>query len=245
MNLFVIWSAVLIFASPSFAQLDDSQELLRRIDQYRVPYDQFLVRTRLTAYAGDKVQETALFDAYIDGHEKSLVVQKEGKNRDMKILYVEEKMWVQLPGSHRPIRITPVQRLMGQASNGDVAMVSYGDDYIARFEGEDTAGGVDCRKLLLTARKKSATYHKIILFVRKIDYRPVKAEFFLVSGKHFKTAYYQTYTRIGDQTILIRMTINDEMRKEEKTVFEYEMIQEKVIDAKYFNKNYLVHVSDL
>lgn len=244
MRRFVIAFILLMCASLD-AQNDSSQVLLRRIDAYRVPYEQFLVRTRLTAYEGEKAEETALFDAYLNGDEKSLVVQNEGKNRDMKILYVEEKMWVQLPSSRRPIRITPVQRLMGQASNGDVAMVSYGDDYTAEPMGDATIDGVDCRKLLLLARKQSATYHKIFLYVRKSDYRPVKAEFFLVSGKHFKTAWYEVYTRIGDRMILTRMTINDEMRKDQKTVFEYEMIQEKHIDAKYFNKNYLVHVRGL
>jgi hypothetical protein len=236
---------ILLLCSSLYAQGDSSQDLLRRVDAFRVPYEQFLVRTRLTTYEGEKVEETALFDAYINGDEKSLVVQKEGKNRDMKILYVEEKMWVQLPSSRRPIRITPVQRLMGQASNGDVALVSYGDDYTAEPVDADTIDGVVCRRLLLSARKKSATYHKIFLFVRKSDYRPVKAEFFLVSGKHFKTAYYEAYALIGDRMILTRMTIHDEIRRDEKTVFEYEMIQEKRIYAKYFNKNYLVHVRGL
>ena len=96
-----------------------------------------------------------------------MVIEKEGKNRDMKILYVNEKMWVQLPGSRRPIRITPIQRLMGQASNGDVAMVSYGENYTAKNVGEEIVNDVQCFKLLLSARIKSATYHKIILYVRQ------------------------------------------------------------------------------
>ena len=227
------------------AESNDSQSIIKKIDAFRVPYEQFLVRTRLYAYEGNRVKETALFDAYINGNEKSLVVQKEGKNRDMKILYVEEKMWVQLPSSRRPIRITPIQRLMGQASNGDVAMVSYGDDYTAELKSEEIVNKVQCHKLLLTARKKSATYHKIFLYVQKFDYRPVKAEFFLISGKHFKTAIYDAYMRIGNQTILKKMTIYDELRKDQKTIFEYEKINEQRIAAKYFNKNYLVHVRGL
>lgn len=241
----IILLYILLIPVNIFPEDGESQKILQRIDGYRVPYEQFLVRTRLTAYEGDRMKETALFDAYINGNEKSLVIQKEGKNRDMKILYVEEKMWVQLPSSRRPIRITPIQRLMGQASNGDVAMVSYGDDYTAELMSEEIVNYVHCHRLLLTARKKSATYHKIFLYVRKSDYRPVRAEFFLISGKHFKTAFYDEYMRIGNQVILKKMTIYDELRKDQKTVFEYEMIQEKRIAARYFNKNYLVHVRGL
>lgn len=149
---------------------NDSQSILKKVDAFRVPFEHFLVRTRITTYEGDRMKETALFDAYINGNDKSLVVQKEGKNKDMKILYVDEKLWVQLPSSRRPIRITPIQRLMGQASNGDVAMVSYGDDYTAEFLCEEMVNNVLCHKLLLIARKKSATYHKIFLYVRKINY---------------------------------------------------------------------------
>lgn len=222
-----------------------SQSLLQKIDAFRVPYAQFLIRTRLTVYNGKALHETAVFDAYINGDDKSLVVQKEGRNRDMKILYVNEKMWVQLPNARRPIRITPIQRLMGQASNGDVAMVSYGDGYTAEVESEVEVRGVPCEKVRLIARKASATYNRIMLYVRQSDKRPVKAEFYLVSGKHFKTAYYETYMRINDQDILQRMTIVDELRKEEKTTFEYELVEEKQIPVKYFNKNYLVHIQGL
>jgi len=228
-----------------FADLGESREIIKKIDAFRIPFEQFLIKTRVIAYKEDKVKETALFDAYINGNNKSLVIEKEGKNRDMKILYVEKKMWVQLPASRRPIRITPIQRLIGQASNGDVAMVSYGENYTAEIMGKGIAQNIQCVKLLLTARDKSATYHKIILYVRQDSYRPEKAEFFLISGKHFKTAYYNQYMRIGKQMVLKKMTIFDELHKDQKTVFEYENIQEKKIAAKYYNKNYLIHVRGL
>ncbi len=222
-----------------------AQSIIEKVDAFRMPWDAFLIRTHITAYQNDQVKESAVYDAYIQGNEKSLVIEKEGKNRDMKILYVEEKLWVQLAGSRRPIRITPMQRLMGQASNGDVARVSFGEDYDVQDAGEAALGKISCRKLLLAAKKKSATYHRITLYVRKTDFRPVKAEFFLVSGKHFKTAFYEKYRSLAGSMILQRMTIFDELRKNRKTVLEYSHMEEKQIDAKYFNKNFLIHVRDL
>lgn len=238
----VTYVAVLLAVSVFSAESDS---LIRRIDAYRVPFEQFFIRTRLTATIGDEVDETAVYDAYMYGSEKSLVIQKAGKNRDMKILYVQEKLWVHLPGTRRPIRITPIQRLLGQASNGDIARVSYGEDYEAVSSGQITVKNIPCLKILLTAQKKSATYPKIVLYVREKDYRPVQAEFYLLSGKHYKTATYDRYMMFNGKMLLEKMTINDEVRKGRKTVFEYEGIQEKKIAVKYFNKNYLIHVTGL
>ena len=236
--IYLLW---IIVSTASFGQ----ENLLEKIDKFRVPYKEFLVRTKITTYKKNKLNETAIFDAYMNGNDKSLVVAKQYKTKGMKLLYVEENLWVQLPTSRRPIRITPIQRLMGEASNGDVARVSLADDYSAEVIGSENIDGVDCHKMQLVAKKKSATYHKIILYSRKQDYRPVKAEYYVVSGKHIKTAFFDKFMPIAGKTILKQMTIYDELKKDNKTVFEYLKIEEKQIPVKYFNKNYLINVRDL
>ena len=227
------------------ARADESTTILKRIDAFRMPYDQFLIRVKITSFEEARIKETALFDAYINGNEKSLVIAKKYKTKGLKILYVNENMWIHMPNTHRPLRITPIQRLMGEASNGDVARVGYGDDYTAEYKGEEGVGGVPCQEILLTARKKSATYHKILLYAQRSDFRPVKARFYLLSGKHFKTAIYEHFEPVGGKVILKRMTIYDAIQKGLKTTFEYVLIKEREIPAKYFNKNYLIHVREL
>ena len=239
------WYLWLFFPFLCMADMDASRMILNKIDAFRIPYRDFLIQTTITSYEHGKVKETAVFNAYISGPEKSLVIAKQYKTRDMKILYVDEKMWVHLPHTHRPIRITPIQRLMGEASNGDVARVGFGEDYAAELAGKETIQGILCQKILLIAKKPSATYHRILLFVREIDYRPVKADFHLLSGKHFKTAYYESFRPVGNKQILEKMTIYDALRNWKKTTFEYVKIEEKRIPTKYFNKNYMIHVRGL
>ena len=227
------------------ADMDASRMILNKIDAFRIPFRDFLIQTIITSYEHGKIKETAVFDAYISGTEKSLVIAKQYKTKDMKILYVNEKMWIHLPHTHRPIRITPIQRLMGEASNGDVARAGFGEDYSAELVGTETIQGVPCQKILLIAKRSSATYHRILLFVRETDYRPVKAYFYLLSGKHFKTAYYESFRPVGNKQILEKMIIYDALRSWKKTIFEYVKIEEKKIPVKYFNKNYLIHVRGL
>lgn len=223
----------------------EKSNILQEIDRYRVPYEQFLIRTKLTSYEGNTMKESAVFDAYINGEDKSLVIEKEGKNKDMKILYVDEKMWVQLPSSRRPIRITPIQRLMGQASNGDVAKIGFKADY--SIENCDTVslGDQRCYKLLLKAKRKTSTYHQINLYVLQESCKPIKAEFYLISGKHFKTAEFIEYGLFPGKLLLKKMVIYDELRTDCKTIFEYTLIQEKKLPLRYYNKNHLIHVRGL
>lgn len=103
----------------------------------------------------------------------------------------------------------------------------------------------NCHKILLSAIKKSATYHKIILYARKQDFRQVKAEYYVISGKHIKTAIFDKFKPVAGRLILEQMTVYDELKKDRKTIFEYLTIAPKTLPAKYFNKNYLIHVSDL
>jgi len=241
--------AILLFGLLSVVfgipQAEDSAILLKKIDAFRIPFKEFLVRTKITSFEHDRQTETAVFDAYISGEDKSLVIAREFKTRGMKILYVDEDMWVHLPDTHRPLRITPIQRLMGEASNGDIAQISFANDYSAEEKGLETVDGTACRKILLLAKKKSATYQKIVLFVREADYRSVKAEFYLTSGKHFKTAFYSEFKPVGGRMILSKTIIVDELQIWKRTELEYTTFEEKTIPARYFNKNNLIYVTGL
>jgi len=217
---------------------------LVRIDSFRIPDGEFRVRTKISQWEGDRLAETALFDVYVSGSDKSLVIARRYKTEGMRLLYVGENMWVLFPDTQRPIRITPVQRLLGEASNGDVARLGLNADYEVAEESREDIDGVPCLKLLLAAVRKSSTYGRILLFVRASDLRPVKADLFLISGKHAKSAVYEEYRSAGGRTSLARMTIFDRIEPAKRTVFEYLDIVPVALPDKYYNKNYLVHLQD-
>ncbi|MDI6808047.1 MAG: outer membrane lipoprotein-sorting protein [Candidatus Eisenbacteria bacterium] len=221
------------------------RQILKKVDAYRGPSQQFTVHLKLTSVEGGTVVETALFDVYVGGKDRSLAIARKYRTRDMKILYVGENMWVHLPNSRRPIRITPIQRLMGEASNGDVLEVSYSQNYMVRRADKDTILGMPCLKLDLDARSTSASYKRIVLWVRQDDCRPVCGEFYLVSGKRLKTVRFEEFAEIDGKQILTRMTIHDEVKKQSRTTFEYLNVTPRFLPAKYFNKDYLMHVRGL
>jgi hypothetical protein len=152
---------------------------------------------------------------------------------------LEDAMWIYMPNTRKPIRITPLQRLLGNASNGDVARTRYAGDYKATLKGEESVDGVECYILDLAAQREGATYNRVELWVRKGDARPKKAEIYLSSGKHYKTIFYDAFGTVHDRLLLTQMTILDRLRNGSKTIMTFSGYTPKEIPEKYFNKDYL------
>jgi len=107
-------------------------------------------------------------------------------------------MWFYDPVSKASVRLSPQQRLLGQASNGDVATVNLAKDYKATLLAtEDVQDGYrktrKAYKLGLTATAADATYASIQMWVDAENSRPLKALFFSESTRLLKTAYYRRF----------------------------------------------------
>jgi hypothetical protein len=117
-------------------------------------------------------------------------------------------MWFYDPASKTSVRISPQQRLLGQASEGDVVTVNLAKDYSAKLLGDingETLYDADhrpkkCWHVDLSPSNDSAIYGKIEYWVEKETYRPVKGKFYSDSGRLLKIAYYHKYEeQLGSQ----------------------------------------------
>jgi outer membrane lipoprotein-sorting protein len=210
-----LWMAATAAAAP------DAQALLRQSDAVRNGWPSYVVRVKITNFEAGKPDEEDLFEVYQKGTEKSYVEFLSPRDKGKYLLMLGDDMWVYLPDTSRPIRITPLERLSGNASNGDIARTNYASDYDAALLRTETVGGVQCNVLELNARRKGATYRKILYWLRATDARPVKADFFLASGKHIKSATFDEYRQVSGLTLLRRLTIYDQIRKNSHSVLEY------------------------
>lgn len=73
------------------------------------------------------------------------------------MLMLGDNYWLLMPKSRRPIRITPMQKLLGEASVGDISTLTWSDDYQASLEGEDSVqredqSSVETYRLALKAK---------------------------------------------------------------------------------------------
>jgi outer membrane lipoprotein-sorting protein len=229
-----VFAATLGLAQAASLPPVDAQELLRKSDQVRNGWLSFVVRVKISNFEGDKRDEEHLYEVSQKGTEKTNVEFLSPLEKGRRLLMLGDDMWIYLPDTSRPVRITPLERLSGNTSNGDVARTYYAVDYDAVYLRADKDSGTPCHVLELTAKRKGSTYHRIEYWLRASDARPIKAEFYLTSGKHIKSATFDDYLEVNGRVLLHRMTIYDQIRKTSRSVLEYSGYASRELPDKLF-----------
>ena len=246
----IAWCVVILLATTSaFAQVEQSsrhtndtltaEEILRQSDLSRNGWESYTNITTIKNYVEKELKDEGSFEVFMKGADKSLVKFLNADVKGEYLLMLDDAMWIYMPKTRKPIRITPLQRLMGNASNGDVARTRYADDYAATLKREEVKDGVLCYMLELTAKREGATYQRIEYWVAKENFWPKQAEIYLTSGKHYKTIIYDKYSIVSDRYLLTQMTIYDGLHTGRKTIMTFSGYAQRDIPAKYFNKDYL------
>ena len=161
------------------------------------------------------------------------------------VLMKDRNMWFIRSGLKKPVSISPRQKLMGDAANGDIASTNYADDYAGVLAGEAPVRGEDCYVLDLKAASKNVTYDRIKYWVSKERLVGVKAEFYTLSGKLFKTAEFRYDNRVtltdGTEIPFVSvLDIRDAIQQDRTTTLTYSNITVRPIPDSTFNLNLLV-----
>ncbi len=216
-----------------------ADQILQLSDMGRNGWDSYAVHTTIENFVDGEKKDVGRFDVTIKGLNKTLVKFLNADVKGQYLLMVDDDMWLYIPNTRKPIRITPLQRLMGDASNGDVARTRYAEDYSAKLLRTEVLDGTPCYVLDLKAKRDGATYNHIVYWVEKSNNRPKRAEIYLTSGKHYKTIDFDKYEEINGKTLLTQMTITDRLQTGRTTIMLYESYGPRELPDKYFNKDYL------
>jgi len=219
---------------PNQSEVDS---ILKRSDSYRNGWPSYVLHVKITNYEANKTDEEKLYEVSQKGTEKTYVEFLSPREKGQHLLMLGDDMWVYLPETSRPVRITPLERLSGDASNGDVARTNYAADYTPAFIRTEKCGKdeqMSCYVLNLAAKRKGATYQRIQYWLRSEDARPVKAEFYLTSGKLMKSATFDDFYNVAGHPQLRRMTLTDELRHNSHSVLEYSGIAPRDLPDKLF-----------
>jgi len=91
--------------------------LLKTADRYRGGSDNLQVDTLITQIGQDGLAEKERrYTVFAQAQHKSLVLMKSPAEAGQKVLMLGDDFWLLMPGSQRPMRITPSQKLLGDAS---------------------------------------------------------------------------------------------------------------------------------
>jgi outer membrane lipoprotein-sorting protein len=222
-----------LLALPIFA--NDATDILRRSDAYRGAMDSFSIDVELTSFAG-RTTDTSKFRVYGKGADRSVVeFLAPATEKGRYVLMLRDAMWIYLPSSSRPIRISPMQRLMGQASNGDVARTSFNVDYNATSATQDSDDWV----VELEAKDPSMSYKRVRLWIDRASYEPRRADFYVASGKLLKRAHYRQFGSMAGRRVVTEVEIEDLLRSGNRTVMRYANLTARDNPDKMFTKDAL------
>lgn len=228
----------------------DPQALLAASDAVRNPNRPFSVTVTLTEYQGGTQVDSSVLVSYsrmleANGQFASLVrFTKPARDAGKVMLKSGNDLWFYDPSTKASIRISPQQRLIGQASNGDVVTANFARDYAPALSAtEDIQDGErrtrKAHKLTLTAKNDEATYASIELWVDAEGSHPLKARFFADSGRLLKTAFYRRYqSQLGAERPT-ETVILDGVNPQSVTIMRMSSYTARDIPTTWFHRDYL------
>lgn len=181
-----------------------AQQIVASADHVRNPEKPFRLTNTIIEYIHGKPRDSAtlvvLAKENASTQQYRNLVQYVAPPRDAgkSVLLDGSKMWFYDPSSKASVRISPQQRLIGQASNGDVVTVNLARDYTPTLLGEETLqdsshASRSCWHLDLKAANADAIYNRIEYWVETTTFYSVKAKYYSDSGRLLKTAYFGKY----------------------------------------------------
>jgi hypothetical protein len=233
--------ALALLSTSAAARADDDADvhaLLVKADGYRQATASVQVDTRIQVLKGGALDKERDYRVYVKPGRRSLVLSRSPAERGQKVLMVGDDFWIVLPSTQRPIRITPAQKLLGDAATGDIATLTWAEDYTGAVAGEEDVGGVPCTRLDLTAARKGVTYARITLYLARSDAHPVSADLYVASEKLAKRATFDMGT-LGGRHGVVAMRIRDEIQTGRETVIRYLTNAPRELGDEYYNPAFL------
>jgi hypothetical protein len=216
---------------------DDVPALLKAADHWRLSNDSMQVETQVQVFnkdgSPDKERRYTVFSQ--PGH-RSLVLMRSPAEAGQKVLMLGDDFWLLMPSSQRPLRITPMQKLLGDASTGDIATLSWAEDYSGTLVGEEPCGPQTCQHLSLQALRKGVSYQRIELWIAKQHHEPVKADLFVQSDKLAKQAEFELD---GARTGVAEMVLKDQLSSHKATHVRYVSRTTRSVPEAWLNPMFL------
>ena len=253
-NLCTVIPVIFLTGTSSIASAEVSdrrgQDLLAQVDKVRNPGHAFRVQSTLVEYRNGRPQDRVVLDIVAKpssgSGQLSNLARYLAPARDKGKLFLMDgsSMWFYDPASSASVRISPQQRLLGQASNGDVLATNFSRDYNATLVDEETIRDADRNtvatwKLELIRKAPGATYNKVEYWVQKSTYYVIKGKFYADSGRPLKSIYYRDFRPAMGGVRPAEALIVDQVDTALVTKMTFTNYQSVDAPALWFQKDYL------
>ena len=248
----IIGVALTALATAAHAQT--AHEIVANADKARYPDKPFHVTATLTDYKAGRPIGRNIYSVY------SKLDLATGQFRDV-MLYVDPprdagkllllngpNLWFYDPASHESIRISPQQKLSGQASAGDVLSENLAADYTPQIAGTETIEDAGrktrlCWKLDLKAAGGGATYNHVDYWVETGTFTPIKAKLYADSGALLKILYYRNFVVRDGRSHPTEAVIVDAVDQTLVTTADFGEPRLRDMPDAWFTRDFLPHLT--
>jgi outer membrane lipoprotein-sorting protein len=187
----------LFLTSSLLAKTNSAEFYLEKAENIRNPVDDYVVQVELIDKKSGESEERQ-YEVFIQGMDKALVKYLTPKSEvGTSILMLGSDMWVKTPGSKKPIRISPQQKLTGNAAYGDITRLTFIGNYQATLLREDKFENQDTVVLKLNSIDgRPVTYDLVEYWIDKKIFRPLKTVYMTQSGKAVREGTYTDYQSV-------------------------------------------------
>ncbi|ATE60951.1 outer membrane lipoprotein-sorting protein [Thauera sinica] len=228
-------------AAEPAAEVDEAAvRAVVRADEIRFPRESFQTEILVKSSSDGQPGDERKFRVLSRGNENTIVMTLEpATDRGQALLLRGRDLWIFMPSVSQPVRLSLAQRLTGQVANGDLARANFAGDYSPRIVGRDTINGQPALVMDLTAVDRGVTYAKVKYWVNEKDGRPVKAEFYALSGRLLKTCRYEDFREMAGRVRPTRLVMEDALKKGDVSVLTYDSMAVRDLPERMFTREYL------
>ncbi len=247
-QLFTTASLILLIFSgltkPAFTADLSPYEILKKSDQARGNIDGISWNVTITATEKNKTN-TRKIRVISRGFDIVANTLKPARRRGHMLIMLKGNMWFYKPGLSKPVPISKRQKLLGLATNGDIASTNYAENYDILKQKNEVIDNEECISFDLQAKTTNATYRRIRYWVSRQRMVGIKADFFSTNGeKLLKSARMEYNNRVDSATakerlFISRMTIYDKLMSNGKTVMDFSSPHFRKLSPSLFNINLL------
>jgi len=203
------FALVVLLIAAATAHGQTATEIVAAADKVRNPAAAFRSTVRLTEYIQGRERDHDTFVVFSKEDPatrqfRNLVQYVEpARDAGKRVLLDGRSLWFFDPSSKQSVRISPQQRLIGQAAVGDVLTVNLAADYGPTLVGTEkvadaTRAERQCWHLDLKATNDRAVYDHVEYWVEQGTFNPVKEKLYSDSGRLLKIAYFRNFSqRLG------------------------------------------------
>lgn len=222
------------WAAPTELSVTAASTALQHAEDFKLKTNSARLDCDVELYENGQLVKTRQYQVYNGANQQSLVLFRSSSEAGQKVLMSGSDYWLAMPKSRRPLRITPMQKLLGEASLGDIATLSWTRDYQLVAQQQQAQAVV----LTLQAVSTSASYQKIELTLGA-DHFPQQANLYLRSGSLAKVATFERGQREG-RDVIVAMKLSDALQNGHNTLIRYQHVERMNLPDRLFNPQALL-----